>query len=199
MRRLVVGLSVAFGAVLTLLSLALCRWWLDQPFGDLFLRTGRAGNIAIGAGLGTGIGAAALLVFWKARPLSVFRRLVREGFEGIEPKIVHLVTISVVAGWSEELFFRGILQLKLGIWIAAAAFVVEHGQIRLVNWRKVLLAFSLFAAGVGLGFVRKIWGLEAAMAAHTAYDLVVLVSLYTVWGRGVSATEDGLSKAQASK
>jgi membrane protease YdiL (CAAX protease family) len=185
MRRAVVGMSALFGLLLSAMAYLGQTLWARRSFADLFSAHLLGGRLAVGAAIGAAAAAAALVVIRRLPGLAGFRRLVREGYEGIEPRVVDLVAIALVAGWSEELFFRGVIQPRVGLWIAALAFALVHGVHRVRSRSGLALALFLFAAGAGLGAVCNWRGLEAAMAAHAAYDLVVLLGLREMLRRGV--------------
>ncbi|MDG5767805.1 CPBP family intramembrane metalloprotease [Balneolales bacterium ANBcel1] len=84
--------------------------------------------------------------------------------------------ISLFAGAGEELLFRGAIQPLLGIWVTSFLFVALHGYFRFHSIRHVLFGVIFFALSVGLGWLFQWAGLLAAMAAHAAYDYVMLVS-----------------------
>lgn len=91
----------------------------------------------------------------------------------------HLLLLSVLAGFSEELFFRGAVQGWLGqhlgelpaLLIASALFGIAHG---------VNLAYAVVAGlmGVGLG---GLWlgsgSLVTVMITHALYDFLALLWL----------------------
>lgn len=176
-RRVVVGLSVSFGIALTVAAWLVRVPWEGRSFGGLFDTSGLVPRMAVGAACGVAGAGLALAVVRLVPSLAGFRRLVRESFEGIEPRWVDLVLIATVAGWSEELFFRGVLQPVIGLWLAAVAFVVLHGIVVIRTWGRFFFGAMVFTAGVLLGLLYEWRGLEAAMTAHAAYDLTVLAGL----------------------
>jgi len=178
MRQTVIGMSLAFGALLTLVSLLAWRWLLHREFSALFFPGPLLQPGLIGMGMGIAVGTAAVLVVFTIPRFANFRRLAREGFEGLEPRIVHITMIALIAGWSEELFFRGVLQPTIGIWASSLAFVIVHGVVGIRTWRRLAFAVTLFLASLGLGLLYQWQGLAAAMTAHAAYDFVVLFALY---------------------
>lgn len=177
MRRMVVGLSAIVAVVLTLVSWVCLAWWRRVSLADVFAPDDVAARVALGIAIGVAFGVAALAVVWSVPAFAGFRRLAREGFEGIEPRFTDMLIISMAAGWGEELFFRGVLLPEIGVWLAALAFVVAHGIVPYRSRGRWAMAAVLFAAGVGLGYVYEWRGLEASMAAHASYDLAVLVGL----------------------
>ena len=65
--------------------------------------------------------------------------------------VVHVLVIAVVAAVSEEMFFRGVLQEWLGIWMTSVVFVLLHTRY-LKKW---LLVAAVFAISAGLGWLTE--------------------------------------------
>ncbi len=109
------------------------------------------------------------------------RRLVAMVVEQLGPLLaprspVELVLLAVVAGFAEELLFRGVLQAGLAgvlpdwgaVLVAGAAFGLAHF---------ITPAYALLAglAGVYLGALFWLEGsLTAPIVAHALYDIVAL-------------------------
>lgn len=94
-------------------------------------------------------------------------------------RFVDVVLISLIAGFAEELLFRGILQNKFGIIIASILFGLVHF---------VTPAYALIAALMGLyiGFFFHAYGsLLIPIQLHFVYDLGALTYL-----RYFAAAED---------
>src|SRR5205823_5210714 len=72
-----------------------------------------------------------------------------------------IAVIALAPGIAEEAFFRGALQPRLGIWVAALAFAAVHTQYALTV--DTLLVFAL---GAGLGLVRRRLNTSSSMIAH---------------------------------
>jgi membrane protease YdiL (CAAX protease family) len=185
MRRVVVTLSLGFAAALTAMAWVTEVLWLGKSFGNFFAGHAVLRGMLTGAGFALVAAVVAVGVVVRAPGLAGFRRLVHEGFEGVEPRVVDLLLISLGAGWGEELFFRGVLQPRIGIVLASVAFVVVHGVHRARTMRgRLMLGAFLFAASTGLGALSSARGLAAAMAAHATYDFAVLMAVRALIARG---------------
>lgn len=125
-------------------------------------------DIGLGLVIGSGVG----VVLWIVGKYS-------KGFYAIREKLIatldfrtltwwHIIILSLLAAFPEEIFFRGALQPVLGIFIAAVIFGALHG---------VTLLYFAYAtiAGLGLGLL-VLWqgDLWMAIAAHFAVDFVGL-------------------------
>ena len=76
-----------------------------------------------------------------------------------------IAAIALAPGIAEESFFRGALQPRLGVVIAALAFAAIHTQYALTI--DTLLVFTL---GCGLGLVRRQLNTTAAIVSHATYN-----------------------------
>jgi len=81
------------------------------------------------------------------------------------------LAISVSAGLVEELFFRGFLQPRLGIWLTTGLFVLAHAAYG-APLMFVTVAFLSLAYG---WLARRRGSVWAAVAAHTLFDAVQLL------------------------
>jgi membrane protease YdiL (CAAX protease family) len=88
-----------------------------------------------------------------------------------------LISISLVAGITEEWLFRAALQPLLGLWLSAVLFVAIHGYFRFTSLAEVFFGAFMLVLSLGLGLLFEHAGLMAAMFAHATYDLVVMRDL----------------------
>jgi membrane protease YdiL (CAAX protease family) len=86
--------------------------------------------------------------------------------------IVGITAIAIAPGLAEETFFRGALQPRLGILLAALAFAAIHTQYALTI--DTLLVFTL---GCALGVVRRQLNTTAAIVSHAAYNAVAGIGI----------------------
>jgi membrane protease YdiL (CAAX protease family) len=97
--------------------------------------------------------------------------------------LAELALISLLAGISEELLFRGAvhggLSQTLGPLLAVATASVAFGLCHLVNW-----TYAVIAAGIG-AYLSGVWlltgNLLAPILAHAVYDFLALTYLSRVW------------------
>ena len=92
-----------------------------------------------------------------------------------------LLGVAALAGLGEELFFRGVLQDELGIWIASAIFGLPHGPSR------ELWPLAVWATGMGvfLGALYQASGnLFVPALAHALYDGAALIYVRRVGDTG---------------
>lgn len=113
-----------------------------------------------------------------------FSHLKIELEEKIQPifancKLIDLAFISFLAGFGEELFFRGWLQNllidKLGIWAGILLASLIFGLAHYIS-KEYLIYASL--TGIYLGLIYHVSGnLYIVMAIHAMYDFIALVYL----------------------
>ena len=94
-----------------------------------------------------------------------------------------IAVIALAPGIAEESLFRGALQPRLGMVLAALAFTAVHTQYALTI--DTLLVFTL---GCGLGAVRRFLNTTTAITAHAAYNALAGIGIPTfLWPAGVGA------------
>jgi membrane protease YdiL (CAAX protease family) len=99
--------------------------------------------------------------------------------------VVGIAVIALAPGSAEESLFRGALQPRLGILLAALAFTAVHTQYALT-----IDTLLVFALGCGLGAVRRFLNTTTAIITHAAYNALAGIGLPTsLWplGLGVEA------------
>ena len=80
------------------------------------------------------------------------------------------LAVGMAAGLSEETLFRGALQPRFGILLTSLLFAVSH-----VQYSFSPATLLIFVMGLILGWVRKRWGLMAAIILHALYNTVNLL------------------------
>jgi len=80
------------------------------------------------------------------------------------------VVVSLVAGVTEELFFRGALQPRFGFWLTAFLFTAVHVQYGLTPATVEVLGGALV-----LGWLRRRTNTSACILLHVLYDLAGLL------------------------
>ena len=99
--------------------------------------------------------------------------------------ILQLLVISVIAGISEEAFFRGAIQGSLadrvGVSIALVMVSLLFGAFHLITW-----AYAIIAAFIG-AYLGCLWiwtgNLLTPMITHALYDFAALVYFLRVYRR----------------
>jgi uncharacterized protein len=83
-----------------------------------------------------------------------------------------IAAIALAPGIAEESFFRGALQPRLGVLVAALAFAAIHSQYALT-----IDTLLVFALGCGLGLVRRQLNTSAAIISHASYNAVAGIGI----------------------
>lgn len=85
---------------------------------------------------------------------------------------VGIAAVALAPGICEEILFRGALQPRLGIIVAALLFASLHTQYGLS-----FDTLSVFVIGIGLGLLRKYTNTTTSIACHATYNLIVGIGI----------------------
>ncbi|MFW6347862.1 MAG: CPBP family intramembrane glutamic endopeptidase [Cyclonatronaceae bacterium] len=134
------------------------------------------------AGSGAGLAAGNLAV--RMMQMKAFRNISRDYpivglIRQADLKRGDILSISVVAGISEEWLFRAALQPLLGLWISSFIFVALHGYFKFKNAAQIFFGVFMLLLSLLLGLLFEYIGLLSAIAAHILYDIVVTHGLRT--------------------
>jgi membrane protease YdiL (CAAX protease family) len=172
-------LAVTGEAGLLLLAWGLGRWLDVSPLAVIG---------PVGSGVLWGVAAALPLLialYWTLRtPIASIRRLVALVDEQIGPLLVplslfELGILALMAGFSEEILFRGVLQVGLGRWLSpAAALIATSVCFGLVHFASRTYALVAGVMGCYLGILFLLAdSLVAPIVSHGLYDFAALVLL----------------------
>jgi membrane protease YdiL (CAAX protease family) len=164
-----------------ILLAAACAWaWyagLPLTFGN------RIPGVAWGVMSAVALAAVNLMLLrsrgnvWPGHSLRhVCRVIVRPLFEHVNA--TQIVAVSVLAGTAEELLFRGVLQVLIGLPAASLIFGAVH-----IGGRG-FIGYGVWAACIGALFgwlMVQTGGLLAPIVAHAVYDALALA--YVRYGR----------------
>jgi len=129
---------------------------------------------------GVTVGVICGIVAWKFI-ISRFMRSVLDKYgnliKSLQLNISSIIFISFCAGIGEELFFRGAIQLYLGIWITAIIFIAIHGYLDPTNWKVSLYGILMTLIIALLGYMTELLGLTSAMLAHSIIDIILFYNL----------------------
>lgn len=101
---------------------------------------------------GVGLLAANYVIITYGSRYSGFLRAIKTLLDcDVIPLFRHLdataiLLIALLSGFAEELFFRGVLQANLGLWLASAMFGAAH------IWRKEAMVYGVYASIIGVAF-----------------------------------------------
>ena len=181
-RRSVLVVAFAAAALLTLLAWAITVFYRGIPFTMLFTE-GKPLAVQVAIGSVGGGALAALIAGIILRPApSTARRAALRTFlatilRRVRPTTFDILAVSLLAGFSEEVFFRGTLQPMWGLWPAALAFALAHVGGNIFAWTKLAFAAYVFMMGALFGATCDHLGLAAAISAHAACNIVFLFML----------------------
>jgi membrane protease YdiL (CAAX protease family) len=197
-RVLILNITIVVEALLLLLAT------LWSQFGEIqLLPLFHLNRNVVGAGLlsGLAIAATGFALFWAANKfgslipwLGNLSNVVKEDliplFQTLNIFDITLVALS--SGFCEEIFFRGVIQDQLGLWLAAALFGFFHCPTP----RHITYGIWAFSAGLFLGWLLNVTGsLWAPIFAHALSNFLVLSYLRY----GHKSDNDEIASASASK
>jgi membrane protease YdiL (CAAX protease family) len=178
-RREMLLLVVLFEGGLGALAVGL-GWLINCPPWQSFHWNVRASLLGIGATLPL-LPVFLLCVYW---PVGPFTRIKEFAEEVIKPRfgpctVVDLAAISLLAGFGEEMLFRGILQSVFNRWfdpwLALALASLLFGLLHLITPTYAIIA-ALMGAYLGWLYVYS-GNLLVPVIAHTLYDWFALTYL----------------------
>ncbi|MFL7792700.1 MAG: lysostaphin resistance A-like protein [Anaerolineae bacterium] len=126
----------------------------------------------------TALLAVAILAFyygvdwvWRAVDIESYEMMdaVGEVLYGGASELWQAVLISLVAGVTEELFFRGAVQPRFGLLFTAVFFTAAHVQYGLT-----FAALEVFGGALVLGWLRRRTNTTACILLHMLYDVGAL-------------------------
>jgi membrane protease YdiL (CAAX protease family) len=180
------GLAAAGEAGLLLLAWGLSRWLDVSPLQQI--------RLTVPSILWGGLATLPLLLglaWMLASAIAPIRRLVTLVVEQVGAQVAACTTLQLgclaaVAGLSEEVLFRGVIQVGLTRWLSVpAALLAASVLFGLVHSASRM--YALFAAlmGLYLGALFLLQGsLVAPIVAHSVYDFVALGAVARRYRRG---------------
>ena len=93
----------------------------------------------------------------------------------VQISIIEVMTVLIVASFVEEFFFRGFLQTRTNLWVAAAVFAFFH--IGYGSFTEVIGAFVLGAI-LGIEFKRT-KSLFSPILTHLMYNLITVILMFS--------------------
>lgn len=143
-------------------------------------------------GYGTGLAAIVIgldLILIKYAPPD----LIDDG--GINEKIFskrtipHIVVLTALIAFSEELLFRGVLQTHFGIWFASFIFAILHFRY-VTKWLLFIMVVSIsFLLGVVYEWTDTLY---TTILAHFLIDLIFAVLIRLQFVKGVKKRNEGI-------
>jgi hypothetical protein len=162
-------------------------WALWDPDPAVSYRLGRSDLLAA-LGLTAGFSMLNFGIFFTGRGKgfapSVYAFLEEEIFPLVQrASLLELLAGAALAGFAEELLFRGLLQPRIGLIAASVVFGALHGPSRGL-WPLAVWAGS---AGLLLGIVyEETANLAVPTIVHALYDAVALLYVRYRWDRSAS-------------
>lgn len=134
---------------------------------------------AIGVGAGIALALTSTLFFWLGKYFMLFNQLRQLVIDYVKPMftditVIDALLIALASGFCEEIFFRGVMQVRLGIWWTSLVFGLIHGPL------PSLFSYALWAtlAGLFLGILTE-WQktLWTPILCHMVSNFIALIFL----------------------
>lgn len=109
--------------------------------------------------------------------LGHFRVFARKLLVSVRLKWIDMILIAFLAGFSEELLFRGAIQPLIGIWWTSLVFTLLHIGNNVKSLGGVIFGLFVLVSSVVLGFIYEYVGLVAAMSYHFIFDIIIILML----------------------
>lgn len=178
--------SILSGLIWLLIANLIIFYVQERKLADLFF-AGYHFLIQIGIGLAAGaffgIAGLGLIRFPSFRKILDEYAIIRQ-VKQMDLSANEIVYVSLVAGISEEILFRGAIQPVIGIWLTSILFIGIHGYIRMKSATHFFYSLFTFVLSTMLGALFIYVGLISAMAAHFLYDVIVLYGIKRISGDG---------------
>lgn len=151
---------------------------LDAPISEVIAWSWRDAAIGVAATAPLG-----LFLNWFMRTdrtaIAKFRREQIEFFAGLGFELTwpRIILLALASGISEELFFRGFLQVYIdGFTPVAVSIFVTNVLFGLLHWRTAIYALIAGSVGIYLGVLFWLTGnLVAPMVAHGVYNFFAFI------------------------
>ncbi|MCF8010203.1 MAG: CPBP family intramembrane metalloprotease [Clostridiales bacterium] len=174
-RKNLIMLSILFSLVLIILSFFIKGIYLKENFniftGNLLIQ------LIIGITYGIAAGSISLFLLIKLKIFKELKSLFQELIIKTKITMPVILFISISAGISEELMFRGVLQQLIGIWWSSLMFIALHGYFNPCNWKITTYGLLMFSISLGLGLLYETCGLVSVISAHALVDIVIFQGL----------------------
>lgn len=120
-------------------------YYFARPPGTMLIADW--GHGALGLGAACAIGTAVVMLSRVFARRTVWGRALHGELRSVLGPLTswQILLLSLLSGFGEEILFRGVIQPRLGLWIAALMFGALH-----FPYRRLLLPWSAFALGMGV-------------------------------------------------
>jgi uncharacterized protein len=175
-RMKLINLTIVLEATL-LLAATFWSQFSGMKLLALFTWKTSAALIGIAVGIGMAISAYGLLVLsrqlpWLKQLREMTDRLLIPLVQELKP--LDMVLISILSGFCEEVFFRGVVQRQLGLVITSIAFGLLHDP----TFSNVSYSLLTCIYGLVLGYLFLMTGnIWAPILAHATHNLITLLVL----------------------
>lgn len=172
----IIRISLISGAIWMILGAVIIHFGQDRTVLDAFTE-GAPIWIQLASGLGFGILFGVMGVQLMKDPTlkdALAEYEIIKTLNELNLGKAQQISVSAVAGITEEFLFRAAIQPVIGIWLTSLIFVGVHGYIKITSVPKFLFTLFTFLLSMMLGYLYMSFGLYSAVMAHFIYDAIVL-------------------------
>lgn len=172
-------LSILSGVIWLLLGILIVHYFQKSSLREIFAQGSLVTfQIALGTMAGAVVGFTGIILI----RMPAFKKILDEyaiirQVKQLSFSVLQIFYVSLIAGISEEILFRGALQPLIGIWLTSLLFIGVHGYIRIHTITHFLYTLFTLLLSMVLGLLFIYFGLIASIAAHFIYDVVVLFGI----------------------
>jgi membrane protease YdiL (CAAX protease family) len=176
--------------IMVLLGFAFAWFVRDEPLWAALTRVGPPLRVLAAAAVSAGVSMGLIALLYRTNRRFA-RALKRSGGRVAEETLKAagypvMFAVVIMAGFGEEVLFRGGLQPTLGLIPTAVLFGFSHG-----GWRREMWAYAVAAAGAGLVFglayqlTGELWVPVIGHAIHNVASVLAIGrKLEFTWHRG---------------
>ena len=169
---------ILFQSILVLLSITINSLWLKKNLSSLLLNDfSLFYQIIIGSLTGFSASAIILLSLKILRSKITLLNHLRTLYES---RVTLIMFTCIITGFSEELFFRVIIQSTTGLVLASLAFTIAHSQfwaVPPINLGKIVFGSVILLMGCIFGTLYNSLGYVCATSSHIFFDFVLLIGI----------------------
>ena len=135
-------------------------------------------QIVTGILIGMILGIIMAYIAKKVNYFNIIKKLIMDLIYEFKINFFDIFLIAFLAGFCEEILFRGVLQEILGIFLSSFVFIFLHGYFNPFSLNITVWGCIMYCLSLGIGFLYENYGIFAAISFHFSFDFIVLYLFY---------------------
>lgn len=157
----------------------LILFFQKKSFASIFLiRNPLILQIITGILFGMIAGIIMAYVADKINYFNIIKKLIMDLINEFKINLFDIFLIAFLAGFCEEILFRGVLQQIWGIFLSSFVFIFLHGYFNPFSLNITVWGCIMYCLSLGIGFLCENYGIFAAISFHFSFDFIVLYLFY---------------------